>query len=243
MDAEGRARFSPPHKARPFWHKHAGTPIGRRYMAPGTWDELSAPLRLLYFHRAVVANGIGRGFTLRLRHDIEAQAREQRHPLDWLYRRVARELKARIGSSPLFWLVLEVDKKRQLHVHGEIAIDRQSAKKAAKALRCAGGEWLEDRQFQVKWKPSLKGGKQPDEGWVTYLSKNAWKLGPLLRQTLKQSSTLGPPQNFDGPWFAAPNDLRNQARRLYVEAREGFIADRRFATALSAGYLKISVGT
>ncbi|NNM72719.1 hypothetical protein [Enterovirga aerilata] len=155
------------------------------------------------------------GFSLNLSPEIEALARSQASPLDWLHRRVRRELKAALGPSVPFLMAIEEtdDHRRRLHLHGVLQLDLTTTRPEiiTGAFRRAGGEWPKARQHQVKLTPS------PDAGWISYALKDAWKTTPFMRRMLA-TSTLR--VRFRGDVLSATADVWRAARLSYSVGRK-----------------------
>ena len=126
-------------------------------------------MRSLYLHRAIASGGPVAAFSLRLRHDVEQQAREQPSAASWLLKRVRREVHAILKRDVPVWFVIEQDygRARGMHLHGELAVTQEELPAARKALRLAAGQWLFARQHQAHTRLS------PDEGWIAYVLKDA----------------------------------------------------------------------
>lgn len=178
QQAKARKSSGAPPARFPLWYEAGGSfgvPVHRPRRAPTPWRDATDYLRLEYFHRALQTLGPVHSFTLNLSHDIEALARRQKNPGDWLRRRIARRLETGLGRAVDFWLVLELDrdhfdestgrKRARLHIHGELQASADEIEKARACLRLAGGEWEKNRQFQVQTKPD------PDTWWAGYCTK------------------------------------------------------------------------
>lgn len=189
------------------WHRERYLPNpARSYRVPAQWRDTSDQLRVLYLHRALATLGTVHAFSLNLRDDIERLARSQDNACGWLHKRIARELNAQLGRDVTFFPVIE-EAEGRLHVHGELLIEKSEAELARKALRRAGGEWVENRQHQTKTRLA------PDEGWVSYIVKDFWKFGPVVRPLIANSRIFG--TTISGPLFSSTDDLRKLAPALY----------------------------
>jgi hypothetical protein len=162
-------------------------------------------------------------FTLNLNlgHDIEALARLQPNPLDWLHRRICRELKLGLARKVDLYLVLEeiepewpgnmpINSPPRLHVHGEFGVTDNEVEDARKCLRRAGGEFVDvlarNRQTHTR--------AYPDTGWVGYVAKDFWKATPYMRALLgRHRSNLR--LTFGGPVLSATHAVRARAEHLF----------------------------
>jgi len=192
-----------------LWHReqYAGRPA-RAYRSPAKWRDTSPELRVWYLHKALATLGTVYSFTLNLSPEIETDARKQSNPENWLHRRIARQLKRQFGREVPFLAVVEEDEGR-LHVHGEFLIEKHESKRARKALRCAGGEWVQNRQHQAKTRHA------PDLGWASYIVKDFWKYG-RFRPWLRDSRVFGK-TTITGSLFSATADVKRLAVELYEE--------------------------
>ena len=217
-------RFS---KHPPWWlWLNGGEPLvkpARQFKTPPAWRDVSDTLRLHYFHLALKTLGPVHGFTLRLSHAVEAQARSKGDALGWLTARVARRLKDSLGRPVEVYIVAEEDEAGRLHLHGEfnivgpeeLRVDRVCVK-VRKALRLAGGEWpkaskARQRQCEVK-------AASPDAGWSGYLAKDFAFFGPIVRPMLEfYGSSYAP--GFKGDQVSRTKKLGEIAGKIYSEHR------------------------
>jgi hypothetical protein len=187
---------------------------------PPTWYEATDKLKVFYFHKAAGSLGKVFRFTLNLSPKIEAQARSQADALDWLKRRVAKELKA-IGDAPCeFWVVAEEERyckvrnsqRRnpglpRLHLHGEIIADNMLRESIRKALRLAGGEWEDTRQFQAWLGPRA-------DWWPSYVCKDHWRRSRLLMDHPNPHRLT-----FHGSPLKVTSKINRQAKLLFDHDR------------------------
>lgn len=220
LTASIKARAPRRSKADPWWVSRSASPV-RRFRGPADWRDTTDQLRALYAHRALRRLGSTFAVSLRLRDDIEALARGKASPLRWLQERVRIELTRVLGHSPEFYLTLEEDEGRRLHLHGEVALSSKASRRqmlrklvaVRKALRRAGGEWpaTMPRQHQCKLVAD------PDEFWSSYTCKDFWKLTPLMRQMLASNrGSVMRPAGFKGPALSLTSTLRKEAETLYT---------------------------
>lgn len=209
-----------PRRRFPLWYERQPDYSPIRHRALPQWCHLSAQGRAQYFHWALAELGEVHSFSLDLRHDIEAHARLQPKPLDWLKRRVDRCLKDELGRPVNALIVIEEtdDRTRRLHLHGEFGIALDEVKRARKALRRAGGEWVKTRQHQVHTSPN------PDSGWIAYCGKNFWKTTPFMRDFLNGSRQR---VTFNGGVLAYSKTVNRKARELFATHRTGLLRNRR----------------
>ncbi len=201
---------SPTTARRPLrrWHDRYRAPTIIAHRVPPTWREASIYLRAEFAFLALQQLGPVAGFTLNLSPEIEAQARAKASPLDWLHRRIRRELKAALGRPVAFMAAIEEtdDHLRRLHLHGVLQLDASNELEAAcarKALRRAGGEWEHTRNKQAHIQTGI------DAGWISYMLKGAWKATPFMRETLGGSSLR---VRFRGALLSATSDIWTLAR-------------------------------
>lgn len=201
------------------WYQRYVAPPARPHRTPAEWRDTTDPLRAHYHHLALRQLGPVHSFTANLLPHIESRARSASNgPLDWLHRRIGRQLHKHLGRRVEFYLAIEETDDRRLHLHGEIGIGPDDAEIARKALRLACGEWTSARQFQVDTKPS------PDSSWPSYALKHHWKTTPFARSVLAGSSLA---VTFTGPVLSVTADLRRHAEALYTKHRAELIAKSR----------------
>ncbi|MCM2504103.1 hypothetical protein NDN16_10510 [Aureimonas altamirensis] len=150
------------------------------------WRDLSGPTRANALTRACMAAGETYPFTLNLNPATEKAALASGAPHTYLAKRITRHLKPILGE-PLFWIVTEqaqnTDRSARLHVHGCIRADEETLPAVREALRKAGGEWEQHRQFQAH---ILKDA--PDFGWHEYVSKETKTFAaPLIAKQRAQA--------------------------------------------------------
>ena len=109
------------------------------------------------------------------------------------------------------WFGFELSPDRRLHVHGEFQIAEHEAEIARKALRLAGGEWVEVRQRQAKTK------SEPTLPWVNYCGKASIFVRPLSGRFAEL------PRAINGDWLFASNTVRSTAGELYDQQRKKVI--------------------
>jgi hypothetical protein len=212
-------------KQEPWWISLNGgephTRPARQYRSPAEWRDVSDTLHVHYLHLALTLLGPLHGFSLRLHASVEAQALAKPDALGWLSRRIARRLLERLGHLVECYCVLEQDDRRELHLHGEFNITNLNSTtvlrdraKARKALRLAGGEWSNNRQFQA----NVPAGA-PDSGWPGYLSKDFAFFGPIVRPWLTSVGSNYAP-SFKGDQISRTKALGALAETIYNEHRE-----------------------
>lgn len=157
------------------------------------------------------------GFTLNLHLDIEALALRQPATASWLRDRIAVELRAALGRSVPLFFGLEQTWRGRLHVHGVLGIAAHEAERARKALRRAGGEWDENRQFQAETEAD------PDHGWTAYIVKEFFLARPFIRQMMDHANDNHRRRRFQGAVLVASNEVRSLAGKIYDEARNRFM--------------------
>lgn len=221
----GRTSKSGGRPRRRFWYECQPDYSPIRHRALPQWCHLNAQGRAQYSHWALAELGEVQSFSLNLRPDVEIQARLQPKPLDWLKRRVDRCLKDELGRPVNALIVIEEtdDRTRRLHLHGEFGIALDEVKRARKALRKAGGEWVKTRQHQAHTSPN------PDSGWIGYCSKNFWKTTPIMRDHLKGSRQR---VTFNGGVLAYSKTVNRKARELFAADRAELLRNRRKGTLM-----------
>ena len=109
------------------------------------------------------------------------------------------------------WFGFELSPDRRLHVHGEFQIAEHEAEIARKALRLAGGEWVEVRQHQAKTR------SEPSLPWANYCGKASIFIRPLSGRFAEL------PRAINGDWLFASNTVRSTAGELYDQQRKKVI--------------------
>lgn len=212
--------------ARPwFLDKPTCSPID--WKVPATWRDLSDEARPDFYLTALRRRGPVQGFTLNLHPEIEALALKQPAAASWLRDRIATELRAALGRSVPLFFGLEQTWRGRLHVHGVLGIAAHEAERARKALRRAGGEWDENRQFQAETKPA------PDHGWTAYIVKEFFLARPFVRQMMDHANDNHRRCRFQGAVLVASNEVRSLAGKIYEEARNQFMQEKGLARSRS----------
>ena len=195
----------------------------RQFKSPAAWRDVSDTLHVHYLHLGLKAVGPVHGFTLRLSHAVEAQARAQPDALCWLTARIARRLKDSLGRSVQVVIVAEEDDAGRLHLHGEfnivgadeLQVDRVRVK-VRKALRLAGGEWPKDSKARQRQAQVI--ADAPDAGWAGYLAKDFAYFGPIVREMLTTYGSSYAP-GFKGDQVSRTKLLGEIAGKIYNEHR------------------------
>jgi hypothetical protein len=164
-------------------------------------------------------------FTLRLRDDVEAEARSRDDGCDWLRRRVARNLRAGLSRNVHLFGVFEEDDNRRLHLHGEFNVNDNEIERAKKCLREAGGVWTKARQHQAKTHPY-----RPDEGWASYVGKNLYKATPFLRSYFGRYGSPDLLVSYRGDPLFASREIGRRAKALFNRVRWKLIRARAAST-------------
>ncbi|MFJ5486505.1 hypothetical protein ACIKTA_02130 [Hansschlegelia beijingensis] len=216
-----REPVTQPQKKEPrpwFASKPTCSPIDWKVPAP--WRDLSDEARPDYYLAAMRRLGPVHGFTLNLHPDNEALALKQPATASWLRDRIAVELRAALGRSVPLFFGLEQTGRGRLHVHGVLGIAAHEAERARKALRRAGGEWDENRQFQAETKAD------PDHGWTAYVVKEFFLARPFVRQMMDHANDNHRRRRFNGAVLVASNEVRSLAGKIYEEARNQFMQEK-----------------
>jgi len=229
---EAKKASAAPRARHPRWYEHGGmfgAPIHPERRAPTPWRDASDYLKLEFYHRALKALGPVYTLNLNLRHDVEAQARRQKNPGDWLRRRIALALKSGLGRAVDFYLVFEEDpdhfdestgrKRPRLHIHGEFRVSSDDIKEARACLRKAGGEWEEARQHQVKAKPA------PDEGWIGYCTKEIRGIENIFWDP--DQLRLNFQQPLPGSMLSVTRPVTAKAKEIFEKERASMSRQRR----------------
>ena len=190
--------------------------LGRKHRTPARWRDACDPLKASYFHKALETIGPVHAFTANLSKEIEAEALSQKNPIDWLRRRISRNLRLALGRGVDFWIVAEEADDRRFHLHGELGIADTEAKNARGAIRKACGLWENTRQHQVHTKPD------PDSGWTEYVIKDAYKASGIARQRFGNTSQS---VRFHGGVITRTQKLGAAAENLYAKDRETFFRE------------------
>lgn len=192
-----------------FWRDYAVRLAGLpQHRLPAPWRDLSDVAAIEWFHSGMRSSGPYMAFTLNLSPEVEQQARSEPRAADWFSKRIARNLRAALGRKVEFWFGFELSEARRLHLHGELQIAGDEAKAARKALRLAGGEWVEVRQHQAKTKDA------PSLPWAFYTAKEF----NLIRPRTGRLGEVRRPIN--GDWLFATNAVRSHAAELYSAQRK-----------------------
>ncbi|MGB7013494.1 MAG: hypothetical protein WBD97_24250 [Pseudolabrys sp.] len=155
-----------------------------------------------------------RTFTLRLRADIEAEAKTKPDACDWLRRRIAFYLEKEL-SQPVHLLgCFEEEIRGVLHVHGEFVVTNNELETARRALRLAGGEWEKARQRQTHNHPY-----SPDEGWASYCGKNLYLTSPFVRALLSRHGSPKLLTSYTGNPLFVSRELGQRAKVLFDATR------------------------
>lgn len=195
-----------------FWQSfnvYTGLPA---HDVPAVWRDLSDVSTLEWFHHSLRHTGPVHAFTLNLSPAIDRLARTKPSAVKWLSRRIALQLKLALGRPIDFWFAVEVTETgqpRRLHCHGELQIASSDSVCVRKALRIAGGEWDEARQFQAHTSPA------PNVGWSHY-PRGLSVLSGVVPYRGRFKNVRRP---INGDWFSATNAVRSGARSLYTGRR------------------------
>lgn len=106
------------------------------------------------------------GFSLNLGSKIQSQALSEADMQGWLYRRVARHLKLKLGRKPKFFVMWERNRSGAYHMHGQVATSEHELEITRAALKAAAGEWggsATEHQLDMR--------RDPDLGWAGYSAK------------------------------------------------------------------------
>lgn len=182
-------------------------------------DVLSAFRKL----ESLAGNDRLHAFTLRIDQKL---LENEETPANYMTRRIARELKNRLGRSIPFSGVVEwrTEGRPALHIHGVIPLAPGEEKRASEALRAAGGRWRDKqgraRQVDVRPIDPQLGGIS---GWARYCSKDTRQTQAELS---RRRQALDPQQQH----HRAPNlILRSglQDRRADLPADEKHLIDEK----------------
>ncbi|GLQ82008.1 hypothetical protein GCM10007881_55290 [Mesorhizobium huakuii] len=195
-----------------FWQSFSVYTGLAAHDVPAVWRDLSDLSTLEWFHHSLRHTGPVHSFTLNLSPDIDRLARTKRSAVKWLSRRIDRQLKLALGRPIDFWFAVELTQEgqpRRLHCHGELQIASSDSLCVRKALRIAGGEWEEARQFQAHTRPA------PNVGWSHYVRGLSVLSGVVpYRGRFKNMK-----RPINGDWFASTNAVRSAASSLYTARR------------------------
>jgi len=188
---------------------------------PLTWNEAPLILKLEFYYWALRRFGRVYTFSLNLHPDLEAKAKAQPKPCDWLNRRISRWLEQVLGRKVMLVIVCEeelvetrphvvIAEDRRLHLHGMFIITDNELIPARKALRMAGVEQPKTRQYQAHTHPN-----EPDAGWSSYIGKELWRTSPVLRKWLGRGYLTDYP---DTPLYASA-EVARVGRKLFGACR------------------------
>lgn len=249
-------------RVRMFWRPWNIPPdlFPHRHVTPAPWQDLSVPATITYFHRAITSFGNSRTFTLNLSHAIEAQARAEALPVDWLRRRIATSLEPTLGPAVPFWFTADetdedyslrdtpegrvvVFEPKRLHLHGELSVTPSELARAKAALRRAGGNMLKNEGDPKANKAAHRSqvhnhNYPPDDGWPTFYCCKLLRRHEGAR-LFKKFGHRGYPNapTFTGPWFTATHEVRRHARFLYQMDRGEFLGRRALRKPIGGGRL------
>jgi hypothetical protein len=169
-------------------------------------------MQALYWLHACEELGLPQAFSLNLRDDVEARARQQKSAASYLQKKIAAEFRKTFGRAVDFWFVLEnappdATGRRHLHMHGEIVVGPTEVAQARAAMRRAAGEWKVARQHQAHTKPL------PDEAWVGYCMKENARHN-------ERYGIFSAARGFSGKHYAVTTDLSALAKKLYGADRD-----------------------
>lgn len=209
----------------------AGTPK----LCPVAFARVRDAVRARYSYLALVS--LGPVLAVHINLGTETLSRATREPrfLDWLSRRIKRDLYNAFGRDVNLYLCLEelcVDhigrESTRPHLHGFLALSPEEAPKARAVLRRTVGEWQEHRQFQVRT------GTDHDFDGATYAAKRTFLASPRFRGWMRR---MGSPRRytltFSGAAFTATKPVMDRAAILYRQAVEDVLLARRGVLTIS----------
>ena len=184
---------------------------------PASWYALCDEARVEWFQAAITRLGPTMTITVNFRPDVEAQALAQPSAASFILKRLRHHLKKELGRDVSIEFVLEQTDAGRLHLHGTASFSEKEALRARRAMRKAGGEFVDkkSRQFQCKTSGVLNGG------WAGYRSKDLALARPFQRDLFKGDRRRA--RQFQGEAIAATQDVRRLAKKIYEEARASFI--------------------
>ena len=158
------------------------TPSSKRprvsFRVPSPWEDTTlickGMLHTLVLKIRASNTGDGTtGFRLTPDHELTAliesrmlDGRKRHNPADYLRRRI-EQCAAGLATPVECVIATEVSDEGVFHMHGVININPRLKRKLNKALRKAGFQWSENRQFQVK------DDDNPTPGYLAYALKKA----------------------------------------------------------------------
>ena len=198
------------------------------------WRDRGEAVHGVFFHKAMESEPSVKGFTLMLSRPVEQAARAKgKHCLDWLHRRVVRQLRPLgdrygVGAVPL-WFAIEESRKGRLHIHGEISVgDVGTEKRSVRSLRrilapirtalkAAGGAWDWERDGEGTQLRFARG--TPDFRWAGYCLKSVHKARPERRRYMRKfGSDRRWVAGFKGKAVTATKGVRGAAIALHIAA-------------------------
>lgn len=210
---------------------------GTKKLKPLPFSRVTDLVRARFCYDALVSMGPVLFVSINLSDDIIAKAYQQPNFLDWVGRRIKRELKKALARDVELYLLLEElcidDLKRETirpHLHGAMQMGANEIKLARKAIRKAVGGWAAGAgQFQVKFQA------KHDFDAGTYAAKQSWRSRPRIREFLERvGAGRRYVPSFKGGVLTTTQAVRERAAEIYAQAVEDVLAARRGALLIEA---------
>lgn len=177
------------------------------------WRDTTEVTKVTFYNRALIIFGKPFAFTLNLHPDLIAAANDnERGFLDYVRRRVARELKKEFGRDMPHWLMIETTDDGRPHIHGGLVLSPElaaaEALAATRALESAGGSYT----TQGSYPADVRAEYDPD-GWARYSLK---RIGRTKRH-LRDAAGLAPKTKV--AILSVTRELRCEAEHLHKQIR------------------------
>ncbi|WP_288583004.1 hypothetical protein [uncultured Methylobacterium sp.] len=178
-----------------------------------SWDDAGDLPRVIAVNRALAT--FGRPFAVSLNFSpeiIQKALNDNRGPLNYVRRAVARNLKRVLGSDRPFWLALETDDEGRLHAHGGIALNDNDDPRRVKEIHAeAGGNWKRSGSAPAFLRDQ-RDYDDPD-GWAVY----PFKRHARTRRAIREAAGL--PADAPVTLWSCTDDIRTEGKRIHESAR------------------------
>ncbi|MBS0535373.1 MAG: hypothetical protein JSR72_15050 [Proteobacteria bacterium] len=221
--ASPKAPIASQKPAYPLWwreYRKRHPPLFAKARHPVSWENAHPILKLEFAYWAMTLMGEVHAFTLNLRHDIEAVAKSQRKPCEWIAKRINRRLTEALGRKvPIVMCGEEAQPEgpRRLHFHGYALIGHNDLELVKSALKMAGGVWMVQNQRQIAF------NEAPDHGWLSYAVKALDRADPRVRVSLRPA--YWPTDFTDAPVYKS-DELGKLSRKLFTACRWALLKRR-----------------
>jgi hypothetical protein len=200
---------------------NAAATLIRFHLRPSAWRDVSDEVQAHFAHEALETLGDVVGFTAWASFEVDVQARASGNPLDFITRRIKRQLKKAFGCQ--IELVMGYEEEPiagvlRFHIHGEAGLPptRRNLLRLRTALRTALGSWdLLAKNRQIRF------NRAPDAGWISYATKRAWCTTARMRAFFdRHRAGRQWRPSFSGSSVTMTNGIRRIAKELHEKARD-----------------------